>query len=255
MSKHRKIQLAARTLSFWCVFLVPVLWFWGWIFQNPQLVGYLVLPFVAVVVFFFREVLPIKLLSKQKLEQLKQHEIMLASLKYHITVADNAISAGNVLLWLNCFVEHVHWIAFDKPTFTYVVIQLKVLSRFIYDLMFLNPNQVAITLIVKGATENNDIKVVDKAMLVESQSTWNIIEPPIIRDSTGKIQALFPNSKYFRFEIKDAGVRDRIEALHNGKSEIQLELKLDWKLKVPHNNKELIYHEELKATCPMKWNS
>jgi len=247
---NRKILLTFRTLTFWCLFTIPILLFWNWIWEHPQLIGYFSLPFVATALFFFNETLPIQLMSKEKVRTMKA----VSALTQHIIYADGAISAGNVQQYLNCYIEYVHWVAFDKPTFTYLVIQLTVLSRFIYDLTFPDPEQVNITLIVKGATENDDIKITDKAILVESQSSWINIESPRRIDSTSTLRALWHNAKYFRFELKDVGTRDRIEALYKGTPEIQLELRLDWKLKVSHSDKDLSYYQELKTHCPMKWS-
>lgn len=255
MDKHRIIQPGARTLSSWCIFAIPILLFWDWIWEHPWIIGYSILPFIIIGIYFFREKLPARLVRKQKLEQLEQAKATLTPLEQHITIADNALGAGNVQQWLDCFVEHVHWVAFDKPTFTYVVIQLNVVSRFIYDLIFPNPEQVSTILVVKGDTENEDIKIADKAMLVESQSSWNTTEEPRKADFTNKVEALRFNIKYLRFKLEDIGARDRIEAFHCDKSEIQIELNLDWKLKVAHSDKELTYFQNLKARCQMDWNS
>lgn len=249
MDKHRNIQLGARTLTLWCVLMIPILLFWNWIWEHPWVIGYLILPFITVSIYFFREELPLRLVRKQRLEQLEQTKTILAPLELDITNANNAISTGNVQQWLNCFVEHVYWVAFDKPTFTYVVIELNVISRFIYDLIFPNPEQVSNILIVKGGVQNEDIKIADKAMLVESQSSWNTIEDPRKADFTDKVEALRSNTKYLRFKLEDIGARDRIEAFHSGKPEIQIELKLNWKLKVAHSDKELSYFQDLKARC------
>lgn len=252
MDKHRNIQLGARTLTLWCALVIPVLLFWNWIWEHPWVIGYSILPFIIVGIYFFREELPARLVRKQKLKQLEQTKTILAPLEWDITNANNAISAGNVQQWLNCFVEHVYWVAFDKPTFTYVVIQLNVISRFIYDLIFPNPEQVSIILIVKGDIENENIKIADKATLVESQSSWNTIEDPRKANFTDKVEALRSNTKYLRFKLEDIGARGRIEAFHSGKSEIQIELKLNWKLKVAHSNKELTYFLNLNARCQVE---
>ena len=119
-------------------------------------------------------------------------------------------------------------------------------------MIFPNPEQVSNILIVKGDIENENIKIADKAMLVESQSSWNTIEDPRKADFTDKVEALRSNTKYLRFKLEDIGARDRIGAFHSGKSEIQIELKLNWKLKVAHSNKELTYFQNLNARCQVE---
>ena len=56
---NRSFQLLCRVLSLWCLMVIPILLSWDWIWEHPQLVGYIILPFIIVLIYFFREMFPI----------------------------------------------------------------------------------------------------------------------------------------------------------------------------------------------------
>jgi hypothetical protein len=170
----------------------------------------------------------------------------------HITYAESAISAGNVNMWLDCRVEQVYWVALARPTFSYVVVQLEVSSRFLYDLLFTNLEQIDSSLIIKGTKEAEDIKVANRTVLVESQPQWGNPEEAIEFRGVTPIQALWRNVLYFRFNM-DVTITNLLEAYHKGEKELRLELQLDWKLKTAHNGREVVYYRKIITKCPITW--
>lgn len=52
---NRIVQLCARTVTFWCLLVIPVLLFWKWISEHQQLIGYVALPFIVVAAVVFWE--------------------------------------------------------------------------------------------------------------------------------------------------------------------------------------------------------
>jgi len=187
-------------------------------------------------------------ISKRKGEDLQKYNQRLTLFGPHIVHAENALSAGNVNLWLDCYIEHVYWCGLKEPYYPYVVVQLAVISRFIFDLLFDDIKQIDFKLIVEGK------KVADKAMLVSSQQQWNDPEEAIEFHGTSHIQSLSYNTLYFRFGMSGYA-RDRMEADYKGKNEIQLGLSADWKLKTTRDIKKVVYSRRITLESRIIWPS
>ena len=166
-----------------------------------------------------------------------------APIKPHINNAGNAISVGNVNMWLDCYAdeegEFAWWNGLRRDTKPFFVIKVSVCSRFLYGLLFTNMKQVEFKMDIDVDPKKESITT--QAMLIESQSDWtNINEMPRESTSYPHIQPLWLNQLYFRFGEIDNDVRNKIISLDKTNLKPRLSLTPSWKLKTV-DDKEVGY--------------
>ena len=83
-------RLICRTLSVWCLLIIPVLVFLNWICKHNLLIGYITLPFIIIAIVFFWERIPIgiklgrketKLTEKPTLQDIEARGAFLRAIK------------------------------------------------------------------------------------------------------------------------------------------------------------------------------
>jgi hypothetical protein len=186
--------------------------------------------------------------SKEEEKELEKYKLRLAPLERHVINVEGAFSAGDVNYWLDYRFVDAYWCGLKEQFYPYIVIQVDVISRFIFDLMFAEIKQLDFVLTME------EKKIADKAMLVERQQQWNNPEESIEFRRIPHIQSLNHNILFFRFGIS-AYARDYIVADYEGRSEIQLKLFPNWKLKTASYDKEITFSGQLTTKCRTAWTS
>lgn len=170
----------------------------------------------------------------------------------HIVDADNAITAGNVNLWLGCYLSRAGeyaWLdGLGRDAKPYLVVKISTCSRFLYDLSFIDVRQIKFTMDIDVDPKRETVPL--EAMLIEPQvDPHNTNELPRESISCPHIRSLQVNELHFEFEA--ANIRDKVIKTNEGHQEPRLLLRPDWRLKTA-DSREVIYSQSTPIVLELK---
>ena len=194
-------------------------------------------------------------LKWQNLRKSKNDNDIITLCKYHYHNARNAISAGNVNLWLDCYLfktnDYVWWNGLILDAEPFFTVRMNISSRFLYNLVYVDLEKIKFHVDVQ--VDSKPETMILNAMLVQSQTNWsNPNEVPIKPNSNVHIAALSISNLYFRFGKLSDGFRNKVITVHPNVASPKILIKPDWELKTAVGGEQISYSPSNPITINLK---